>query len=118
MNILEVSCAGYESFFSFCSTGIHYPHNQGVSLPAAGSFPLPLFPFSSLPGQMVGDHTRLEFNNVETGILTERRFVSSAPSPFIGHLQVLRAYQKLMSCIIHYIIQSQQRHVSVRRNQA
>uniref|UniRef100_A0A669DJ05 Neurexin 3b n=1 Tax=Oreochromis niloticus TaxID=8128 RepID=A0A669DJ05_ORENI len=41
-------------------------------------------------GQMAGDHTRLEFNNVETGILTERRFVSSAPSPFIGHLQSLK----------------------------
>uniref|UniRef100_A0A3P8R5M5 Neurexin 3b n=1 Tax=Astatotilapia calliptera TaxID=8154 RepID=A0A3P8R5M5_ASTCA len=41
-------------------------------------------------GNMAGDHTRLEFNNVETGILTERRFVSSAPSPFIGHLQSLK----------------------------
>ncbi|XP_061610803.1 neurexin 3b isoform X7 [Phyllopteryx taeniolatus] len=41
-------------------------------------------------GQMAGDHTRLEFNNVETGILTERRFVSSAPTSFIGHLQSLK----------------------------
>ncbi|XP_028996543.1 neurexin 3b isoform X17 [Betta splendens] len=41
-------------------------------------------------GQMAGDHTRLEFNNVETGILTERRFVSSAPSSYIGHLQSLK----------------------------
>ncbi|KAM6965534.1 neurexin-3b-like isoform 4-T4 [Aplochiton taeniatus] len=41
-------------------------------------------------GQMAGDHTRLEFHNVETGILTERRFVSSAPSSFIGHLQGLK----------------------------
>ncbi|XP_058468559.1 neurexin-3b isoform X3 [Solea solea] len=41
-------------------------------------------------GEMPGDHTRLEFNNVETGILTERRFVSSTPSPFIGHLQSLK----------------------------
>ncbi|XP_056284943.1 neurexin-3b-like [Pseudoliparis swirei] len=41
-------------------------------------------------GTMAGDHTRLEFNNVETGILTERRFVSSAPSSFIGHLQSLK----------------------------
>ncbi|XP_077443116.1 neurexin 3b isoform X7 [Stigmatopora argus] len=41
-------------------------------------------------GEMAGDHTRLEFNNVETGILTERRFVSSAPSSFIGHLQGLK----------------------------
>ncbi|XP_029589199.1 neurexin-3 isoform X14 [Salmo trutta] len=41
-------------------------------------------------GQMAGDHTRLEFHNVETGILTERRFVSSSPSSFIGHLQGLK----------------------------
>ncbi|XP_077566308.1 neurexin-3b-like isoform X13 [Stigmatopora nigra] len=41
-------------------------------------------------GEMAGDHTRLEFNNVETGILTERRFVSSAPTSFIGHLQGLK----------------------------
>ncbi|XP_028296014.1 neurexin 3b isoform X14 [Gouania willdenowi] len=41
-------------------------------------------------GQMAGDHTRLEFNNVETGILTEKRFVSSTPSSFIGHLQGLK----------------------------
>ncbi|XP_028250662.1 neurexin 3a isoform X2 [Parambassis ranga] len=41
-------------------------------------------------GQMVGDHTRLEFHNIETGMMTERRFVSSIPSSFIGHLQSLR----------------------------
>ncbi|XP_072772255.1 neurexin-3a-like isoform X2 [Nerophis lumbriciformis] len=41
-------------------------------------------------GQMVGDHTRLEFHNIETGIMTERKFVSSIPSSFIGHLQSLR----------------------------
>ncbi|XP_039993074.1 neurexin 3a [Xiphias gladius] len=41
-------------------------------------------------GQMVGDHTRLEFHNIETGIMTERRFISNIPSSFIGHLQSLR----------------------------
>ncbi|XP_061600132.1 neurexin 3a [Cololabis saira] len=41
-------------------------------------------------GTMVGDHTRLEFHNIETGIMTERRFVSAVPSSFIGHLQSLR----------------------------
>lgn len=45
---------------------------------------------SSFTGQMNGDHTRLEFSNVETGILTERRFASVAPSNFIGHLQGLK----------------------------
>ncbi|XP_018583050.1 neurexin 3a isoform X3 [Scleropages formosus] len=41
-------------------------------------------------GQMAGDHTRLEFHNIETGIMTERRFVSNIPSSFIGHLQSLK----------------------------
>uniref|UniRef100_A0A3P9A9J9 Neurexin 3 n=1 Tax=Esox lucius TaxID=8010 RepID=A0A3P9A9J9_ESOLU len=41
-------------------------------------------------GQMAGDHTRLEFHNIETGVMTERRFVSVIPSSFIGHLQSLR----------------------------
>ncbi|XP_066534064.1 neurexin 3b isoform X2 [Hoplias malabaricus] len=41
-------------------------------------------------GQMNGDHTRLEFSNLETGILTERRFASMTPSSFIGHLQGLK----------------------------
>ncbi|XP_041828228.1 neurexin 3a isoform X4 [Melanotaenia boesemani] len=41
-------------------------------------------------GQMVGDHTRLEFHNIETGTMTERKFVSTIPSSFIGHLQSLR----------------------------
>ncbi|KAJ8781168.1 hypothetical protein J1605_011152 [Eschrichtius robustus] len=43
----------------------------------------------SLSGQMAGDHTRLEFHNIETGIITERRYLSSVPSNFIGHLQSL-----------------------------
>lgn len=38
---------------------------------------------------MSGAHTRLEFNNIETGIMTERRFISVVPSNFIGHLQAL-----------------------------
>uniref|UniRef100_A0AAY4A3B8 Neurexin-3a n=1 Tax=Denticeps clupeoides TaxID=299321 RepID=A0AAY4A3B8_9TELE len=41
-------------------------------------------------GLMAGDHTRLEFHNIETGVMTERRFVSVIPSSFIGHLQSLR----------------------------
>ncbi|XP_031434889.1 neurexin-1a isoform X1 [Clupea harengus] len=40
-------------------------------------------------GQMAGQHTQLEFHNIETGILTEKRFVSLPPSNFIGHLQSL-----------------------------
>ncbi|XP_028323537.1 neurexin-1a-like isoform X32 [Gouania willdenowi] len=40
-------------------------------------------------GQMAGDHTQLEFHNIETGIVTEKRFISMVPSNFIGHLQSL-----------------------------
>ncbi|XP_016075635.1 PREDICTED: neurexin 3 isoform X3 [Miniopterus natalensis] len=40
-------------------------------------------------GTMLGDHTRLEFHNIETGIMTEKRYISVVPSSFIGHLQSL-----------------------------
>ncbi|XP_071247715.1 neurexin-1a isoform X5 [Salvelinus alpinus] len=43
----------------------------------------------SVEGQMAGDHTQLEFHNVETGIVTEKRFMPAVPSNFIGHLQGL-----------------------------
>nr|XP_023676894.1 neurexin-1 isoform X18 [Paramormyrops kingsleyae] len=38
---------------------------------------------------MTGDHTQLEFHNIETGIVTEKRHMSMVPSNFIGHLQSL-----------------------------
>ncbi|XP_072407050.1 neurexin-2-like isoform X2 [Chiloscyllium punctatum] len=44
----------------------------------------------TVEGQMAGDHTRLEFHNIETGIMTEKRFIAMVPSNFIGHLQSLR----------------------------
>ncbi|KAM7408913.1 hypothetical protein PAMA_002570 [Pampus argenteus] len=47
------------------------------------------FPLLLLKGQMAGDHTQLEFHNIETGIVTEKRFMSMVPSNFIGHLQSL-----------------------------
>ncbi|XP_051523653.1 neurexin-1a isoform X14 [Myxocyprinus asiaticus] len=40
-------------------------------------------------GQITGDHTQLEFHNVETGIVTEKRYMPAVPSNFIGHLQGL-----------------------------
>ncbi|XP_071372117.1 neurexin-2-beta isoform X7 [Centroberyx affinis] len=43
----------------------------------------------TVEGHMTGAHTRLEFNNIETGIMTERRFIAVMPSNFIGHLQAL-----------------------------
>uniref|UniRef100_A0AAQ4RIC2 Neurexin 2 n=1 Tax=Gasterosteus aculeatus aculeatus TaxID=481459 RepID=A0AAQ4RIC2_GASAC len=44
---------------------------------------------TTMTRQMTGAHTRLEFHNIETGIMTERRFISVVPSNFIGHLQGL-----------------------------
>ncbi|XP_068116172.1 neurexin-2-beta isoform X8 [Hyperolius riggenbachi] len=44
----------------------------------------------TVEGQMAGDHTRLELHHLETGIMTERRFVSALPSNFLGHLTALR----------------------------
>ncbi|XP_062309046.1 neurexin-2-like [Osmerus eperlanus] len=43
----------------------------------------------TVEGLLTGAHTRLEFNHVETGIMTERHFITAAPSNFIGHLQAL-----------------------------
>ncbi|XP_037401778.1 neurexin 2a isoform X17 [Pygocentrus nattereri] len=43
----------------------------------------------TVEGQMSGAHTQLEFHHIETGVMTERRFISVMPSNFIGHLQGL-----------------------------
>ncbi|XP_060796181.1 neurexin 1a isoform X3 [Neoarius graeffei] len=40
-------------------------------------------------GQITGDHTQLEFHNIETGIITEKLYMPAVPSNFIGHLQGL-----------------------------
>ncbi|XP_077143421.1 neurexin-2-beta isoform X11 [Ranitomeya variabilis] len=44
----------------------------------------------TVEGHMAGDHTRLELHHLETGIMTERRFLSAPPSNFLGHLTALR----------------------------
>ncbi|XP_075693563.1 neurexin-2-beta isoform X8 [Rhinoderma darwinii] len=44
----------------------------------------------TVEGHMAGDHTRLELHHLETGIMTERRFLSVPPSNFLGHLTALR----------------------------
>ncbi|XP_051532849.1 neurexin-2-like isoform X1 [Myxocyprinus asiaticus] len=43
----------------------------------------------TVEGQMSGAHTQLELHHIETGIMTERRFISVMPSNFIGHLKGL-----------------------------
>ncbi|KAK3507113.1 hypothetical protein QTP70_007825 [Hemibagrus guttatus] len=45
--------------------------------------------FQPVEGEIPGDHTQLEFHNIETGIITEKRHFSVVPSNFIGHLQSL-----------------------------
>jgi len=62
---------------------------QGGNLRGQAESPLGIRPQQAMTGQMAGDHTRLEFHNIETGIITERRYLSSVPSNFIGHLQSL-----------------------------
>lgn len=44
---------------------------------------------SASEGQITGDHTQLEFHNIETGIVTEKLYMPAVPSNFIGHLQGL-----------------------------
>ena len=53
------------------------------------TFPICISSCDFFTGTMVGDHTRLEFHNIETGIMTEKRYISVVPSSFIGHLQSL-----------------------------
>ncbi|XP_051773709.1 neurexin-1a isoform X4 [Ctenopharyngodon idella] len=43
----------------------------------------------TVEGEIPGDHTQLEFHNIETGIITEKRYLPIMPSNFIGHLQSL-----------------------------
>lgn len=49
----------------------------------------PISVFCAEQDRWQGAHTRLEFHNIETGIMTERRFISVVPSNFIGHLSGL-----------------------------
>ncbi|XP_059422824.1 neurexin-1a-like isoform X2 [Carassius carassius] len=44
---------------------------------------------ATVEGEIPGDHTQLEFYNIETGILTEKRYLPISPSNFIGNLQSL-----------------------------
>ncbi|XP_061208258.1 neurexin-2-like isoform X9 [Neopsephotus bourkii] len=43
----------------------------------------------TVEGQMSGSHVRLEYHNIETGMVTERRFLAAVPSNFLGHLSGL-----------------------------
>ncbi|CAB1339872.1 unnamed protein product, partial [Coregonus sp. 'balchen'] len=67
-----------------------HPFNGPLACGLPGIQPEPTAHSKPADGQMAGDHTRLEFHNIETGILTEKRFISSSPSSFIGHLQGLK----------------------------
>ncbi|KAM8793778.1 neurexin-2-beta [Eudromia elegans] len=43
----------------------------------------------TVEGQLSGSRTRLELHSLETGMLTERRFLAAPPSNFLGHLSGL-----------------------------
>uniref|UniRef100_A0A671T6L7 Neurexin-1a-like n=1 Tax=Sinocyclocheilus anshuiensis TaxID=1608454 RepID=A0A671T6L7_9TELE len=53
------------------------------------SLKLSLDDLPTVEGEISGDHTQLEFHNIETGIITEKRYLPITPSNFIGHLQSL-----------------------------
>ena len=68
-----------------CPVATHGADPPGCA--AAG--PTPPSPVPPLAGQLSGAHTRLEFHHLETGIVTERRFLAVVPSNFLGHLSAL-----------------------------
>uniref|UniRef100_A0A8B9K913 Neurexin 1 n=1 Tax=Astyanax mexicanus TaxID=7994 RepID=A0A8B9K913_ASTMX len=79
--------------------GITYIHRDCITLQIHTSIlTLPLHPVGidwtgikhgGKSCEITGDHTQLEFHNIETGIVTEKRYLSTVPSNFIGHLQSL-----------------------------
>uniref|UniRef100_A0A8B9RBZ8 Neurexin 1 n=1 Tax=Astyanax mexicanus TaxID=7994 RepID=A0A8B9RBZ8_ASTMX len=70
--------------------GITYIHRDCITLQIHTSIlTLPVTSHILSKKSITGDHTQLEFHNIETGIVTEKRYLSTVPSNFIGHLQSL-----------------------------
>lgn len=91
---VRVQRRGKNLLLSVDNATVEGNEQEGAALVPENERNLQIFPFFFLscfppPGHMSGAHTRLEFNNIETGIMTERRFISVVPSNFIGHLQAL-----------------------------
>uniref|UniRef100_A0A4W5QE06 Neurexin 1 n=1 Tax=Hucho hucho TaxID=62062 RepID=A0A4W5QE06_9TELE len=81
-------CKGPETIFAGLGLNDNEWHTVRV-VRRGKSLKLTVDDLQSVEGQMAGDHTQLEFHNVETGIVTEKRFMPAVPSNFIGHLQGL-----------------------------
>uniref|UniRef100_A0A8C7RZG1 Neurexin 1 n=1 Tax=Oncorhynchus mykiss TaxID=8022 RepID=A0A8C7RZG1_ONCMY len=82
------SCKGPETIFAGQNLNDNEWHTVRV-FRRGKSLKLTVDDLQPVEGQMAGDHTQLEFHNIETGIVTEKRFLSLVPSNFIGHLQSL-----------------------------
>ncbi|XP_041817968.1 neurexin 1a isoform X3 [Chelmon rostratus] len=90
-NCIRINCTaskGPETIFA--GSGLNDNEWHTVRVVRRGkSLKLTVDDLQPVEGQMAGDHTQLEFHNVETGIVTEKRFMPAVPSNFIGHLQGL-----------------------------
>ncbi|XP_028975733.1 neurexin 1a isoform X19 [Esox lucius] len=91
LDCIRINCTtskGPETIFS--GVGLNDNEWHTVRVVRRGkSLKLTVDDLQPVEGQMAGDHTQLEFHNVETGIVTEKRFMPAVPSNFIGHLQGL-----------------------------
>ncbi|XP_067101212.1 LOW QUALITY PROTEIN: neurexin 1a [Osmerus mordax] len=91
LDCIRINCTaskGPETIFA--GTGLNDNEWHTVRVVRRGkSLKLTVDDLQPIDGQMAGDHTQLEFHNVETGIVTEKRFMPAVPSNFIGHLQGL-----------------------------
>ncbi|XP_037553068.1 neurexin-1a-like, partial [Nematolebias whitei] len=88
---IRINCTaskGPETIFAGSSLNDNEWHTVRV-VRRGKSLKLTVDDLQPVEGQMAGDHTQLEFHNVETGIVTEKRFMPAVPSNFIGHLQGL-----------------------------
>ncbi|XP_031696554.1 neurexin-1a isoform X7 [Anarrhichthys ocellatus] len=91
LDCIRINCSsskGPETIFAGQSLNDNEWHTVRVYR-RGKSLKLTVDDLQSVEGQMAGDHTQLEFHNIETGIVTEKRFMSMVPSNFIGHLQSL-----------------------------
>ncbi|XP_053196766.1 neurexin-1a-like isoform X1 [Scomber japonicus] len=90
-NCIRINCTsskGPETIFA--GSGLNDNEWHTVRVVRRGkSLKLTVDDMQPVEGQMAGDHTQLEFHNVETGIVTEKRYIPAVPSNFIGHLQGL-----------------------------
>ncbi|KAF7204160.1 transcript variant X8 [Nothobranchius furzeri] len=91
LDCIRINCTaskGPETIFAGSSLNDNEWHTVRV-VRRGKSLKLTVDDLQPVEGQMAGDHTQLEFHNVETGIVTEKRFMPAVPSNFIGHLQGL-----------------------------